>query len=143
MRKLSWQSLLTAKYQGVSERLAKLHARLIVTAYACRIHCFNVRQREGLRFFLGTSCKMLLSSVRSATGRLSLRLSSSSCRSRRTSLVPSSQYFFFPNVEARLRNTHAVANIFNCGARLFLAKTVGVLLFRKFLSFLRSLYLLN
>ena len=38
-------------------------------------------------FFASTSCRMTLSKVRSATSRLSLRFSSSSCRNRRISAI--------------------------------------------------------
>jgi hypothetical protein len=46
-------------------------------------------------FFCSTSCNMILSKLRSATSCLSLRFSSSSWRSLRSSLTPMPPNFFF------------------------------------------------
>jgi hypothetical protein len=43
----------------------------------------------------------------------------------------------FKNAEDRLRKTHAAAKIVNCGAGLYLAKSLGTLLFGQFRLFYR------
>ena len=79
-------------------------------------------------YFDSASCSICLSSVRSATSRLSWRFSSSSCLRRRSSETPSPPVLLLPAEKGLLADAHLPADLEDAGPRLRLAQGEGDLL---------------